>query len=258
MNILKERIQQHLQFPDFFDLTVVEEIASTNATVKEWGLAGKKEGAVLLARRQTAGRGRLGRSFFSPETGIYFSLLLRPDCSPADTLRLTTAAAVAVAQSIGENARIKWVNDVFLHGKKVCGILTESALMGDKPDFAVLGIGLNLTAPAGGFPQELQEVAGGIFETLPTEEQIARFISDILTQFYNLYQNLFDPAVFERYQSRHLLQGKTVTAGAITGRVIGLTPDFALLLQNETGQIHTITAGEATIGSTACEEIELC
>lgn len=249
MDILKT-IKQHLN-TDFFDLTVVEEIDSTNRVVKLWGKEGKPQGAVLIAHSQTAGRGRLGRSFYSPKSGIYFSILLRPELSPKDTLRLTTAAAVAVADSLGEQARIKWVNDVYWHGKKVCGILTESAFSGEKTDYAVVGIGLNLCKPQGGFPSELSEIAGAIFETTPTEEQVAHLVGDILMRFEKAYQNLFDATLFETYEKRNLLQGKTVTVGRLSGVVMGITKDFALLIKEQSGQIHTVQAGEATIGSAA-------
>ncbi len=243
-------IKQQLN-TDFFDLTVVDEIDSTNRVVKQWGKEDKPEGAVLIAHSQTAGRGRLGREFYSPNSGIYFSILLRPDLSPKDTLRLTTAAAVAVARAIGESAQIKWVNDVYLNGKKVCGILTESAFAGEGLDYAVVGIGLNLWEPQGGFPNELSEIAGAIFETAPTEEQVAHLVGEILMRFEKAYHNLFDSALFKTYEKRNLLQGKTVTVGTLNGVVVGITPDFALQLEDENGQIHTIQAGEATIGSAA-------
>ncbi|MBR6548064.1 MAG: biotin--[Clostridia bacterium] len=243
-------IKQHLN-TDFFDLTVVDEIDSTNRVVKQWGKEGKPQGSVLIARSQTAGRGRLGRSFYSPKSGIYFSILLRPHLSLKDTMRLTTAAAVSVADALGEQAKIKWVNDIYLHGKKVCGILTESAFSGEKTDYAVVGIGLNLTAPDEGFPTELNEIAGAIFDNTPTEEQVAHLIVEILSRFEKAYHNLFDATLFETYEKRNLLQGKTVTVGTLSGVVVGINEDFALLIKGEAGQIHTIQAGEATIGSAA-------
>ncbi len=243
-------IKQQLH-TDFFDLTVVDEIDSTNLAVKDWGKSGRPAGSVLIAHSQTAGRGRLGREFYSPKSGIYFSILLRPDLSPQDTLRLTTAAAVAVAEALGEQAQIKWVNDIYLHGKKVCGILTESAFSGEKTDYAVVGMGLNLCKPQGGFPDELSEIAGAIFDNTPTEEQVAHLVAHMLQRFYEYSQNLFDLGIFEAYASRNLLQGKTVTVGTLSGVVVGINEDFALLIKEEAGQIHTIQAGEATIGSAA-------
>ncbi len=255
------QLQQELKtenLPAFYSFSFVPQIDSTNRVVKQWGKEGAFEGRVLIACSQTAGRGRLGRSFFSPDSGIYLSVLLRPDLSPKETLRLTTAAAVAVAQALGESAQIKWVNDVFLKGKKVCGVLTESALTGKNLDYAVVGIGLNLWQPTQGFPQDLQQIAGPIFDTKPTEKQVAELVGKILTRFYECYQNIFDPAILEVYQKRNLLQGKTVTAGKVCGRVVGIAPDFSLQLQEKNGKIHTVQAGEATIGSATFKENELC
>ena len=107
-------------------------LPSTNDTAKELGLRGEKENTAVIARAQTAGRGRMGRQFFSPDqSGIYMSILLRPTFSPDKSHLLTPAAAVAVADAIdsvcGTDCKIKWVNDIYLGNKKVCGILTETS-----------------------------------------------------------------------------------------------------------------------------------
>ena len=121
---------------------------STNTLAKERAAAGEPEGLVIAAGEQTAGRGRMGRSFYSPAgTGLYMSLLLRPKCTAAECALLTGAAAVAAAESVealtGRRTAIKWVNDVLLEGRKICGILTETALDpgSGRPDWAVVGIG---------------------------------------------------------------------------------------------------------------------
>ena len=127
-----------------------EEVTSTNTLLRQQAEEGAPEGTVLVAARQTAGRGRRDRSFFSPaDTGLYLSILLRPKLAPQEALYLTTCAAAAVALALEEfdlRPQIKWVNDLFLEGKKVCGILTEGAIdpetMGLR--YAILGIGVNL------------------------------------------------------------------------------------------------------------------
>ena len=245
---MKDLLQQLNQLPPY-RAEFVPQTHSTNAVVKEWGKQGAPEGRVLITRCQTHGRGRLGRSFYSPESGLYFSILLRPSLAPQDCLRLTTAAAVAVAESIGEDAQIKWVNDVYRQGRKVCGILTESALQGDRLDYAVVGIGLNLCAPLDGFPEEIQDIAGGIFPAPPTKEQTARLMTHILTRFAHYTQDLFSPHLTDTYRQRNLLQGEWVTAGNLTGKVTDIDDHFGLLLQTKDGQIHRLTAGEVTIGS---------
>ena len=121
-------------------------VASTNDILREKARAGAPAGIVAVAERQTAGRGRMGRSFLSEEGGLYMSLLLRPSGSAADAMRITAQAAIAVALAIekhtGEAAAIKWVNDIYQGGKKVCGILAEGQIGVDGMDFIILGIGI--------------------------------------------------------------------------------------------------------------------
>ena len=151
------------------DIEVYKEVTSTNTMLKERGSQGAKEGQVIIANMQTAGRGRIGRTFHSPsDTGIYMSILLRPtDLIPQDAVKITTLAAVCACEAIenvsGKSAAIKWVNDIFMDGLKVCGILTEAAmsLESGNLDYVVLGIGLNAYEPEGGFPEESYNQSGG-------------------------------------------------------------------------------------------------
>ena len=154
------------------DLTVLPTAPSTNALVREKANQGRPEGCVIIACEQTDGRGRYGRQFFSPvDSGVYLSLLLRPTTySPQQATCLTAAAAAAMCQAIeavtGQQPGIKWVNDIFLHGKKVCGILTEAAvgLETGTLNYMVLGAGVNLYPPAEGFPEEIKPIAGSVLE----------------------------------------------------------------------------------------------
>ena len=154
------------------------ETDSTNKQLKELWLAGRAgEGTAVLAERQTAGRGRLGRSFFSPEGGLYFSLLLRPRDLASDAGLITVSAAVALARAcdrfLPEGAaptKIKWVNDLYRDGRKIAGILAEAVSRGNESR-VILGVGLNLTLPEGGFPAELREKAGALFTALAPEER---------------------------------------------------------------------------------------
>ena len=148
-------------------LQVQTEVTSTNTLLKAQAEQGAPEGTVLIAESQTAGKGRLGRHFTSPPgTGIYFSLLLRPHCTAEKSLFITTTAAVAVCEAIeqvtGLNPQIKWVNDVYLNEKKVCGILTEASVDFENGglNWAVLGIGINIAVPEEGFPEEIRSIAG--------------------------------------------------------------------------------------------------
>ena len=150
-------------------LEVLSCVDSTNSLLREKANAGIPEGYVVLAGQQTGGRGRMGRRFYSPpDTGLYLSLLLRPThLLPSEAVGITTMAAVAACRSIEEvspgDAQIKWVNDIYLGGKKVCGILTEASigLESGSLDYAVVGVGFNVCAPEDGFPGGLSQIAGG-------------------------------------------------------------------------------------------------
>lgn len=160
--------------------TVRKSLDSTNAEALRRAVDGAPEGTVIVAEEQTAGRGRRGRSFFSPAgTGIYLSILVRPALAAERAHLLTCSAAVAVAEAIeacaGVDASIKWVNDVYCRGKKVAGILTEGSfdLEGGVLQHAVVGIGVNVRPPHAGFPAEIAERAGAVLPardaTLPTD-----------------------------------------------------------------------------------------
>ena len=147
--------------------TYLSEIDSTNRYLKELAATGAPEGTVVIANKQSAGRGRLGRSFFSPEEkGIYMSILLRPEIELERAVLITSMAAVAVARAVERvstiPAQIKWVNDIFINRKKVCGILTEAGINTEKGslDYAVLGIGVNVGSME--FPAELKEIATSV------------------------------------------------------------------------------------------------
>ena len=149
---------------------VLPSVSSTNTVLKARAEQGEAAGSVLIALEQTAGRGRMGRGFFSPEgSGLYMSVLYRPSSPVSDAVRITACAAVAVAGTIeelsGRPAQIKWVNDVLVDGKKVCGILTEAALDCESGVFRylIVGVGVNTAAPDGDYPEALRGVAGPAF-----------------------------------------------------------------------------------------------
>ena len=154
-------------------ITVVDRLPGTNAALRTQAANGAPEGLVLIAQAQSAGRGRRGHSFFSPPGGLYLSILLRPAFSTRQSPQITALAAVAAAraaeQLCGTPIQIKWVNDLWKNGKKVCGILTEAAvdLESGMLDYAVLGLGFNLVQPSGGWPKELAAVAGSLFDSAP-------------------------------------------------------------------------------------------
>lgn len=238
---------------------VVDRVDSTNAAIKRMAAEGAPHGSVLIANEQSAGRGRMGRSFFSPPgTGIYMSLLLRPHTDAQRATLVTASAAVAVAEAIehlaGEPAQIKWVNDVLFHGRKVCGILTEAAMDFESGmiDYVVPGIGVNTAVPAEGFPEELQGTAGSAFGATRGPELRCRLAAEILDRFMGYYACLGSRACYEAYKSRSVVIGKDVQLispgrEAIPARVLDIDPDFALVVRTEDGQVQRVNAGEISL-----------
>lgn len=240
------------------DLTVLPTVPSTNALVREKANQGCPEGCVIVACEQTAGRGRYGRQFFSPvDSGVYLSLLLRPTAySPQQATCLTAAAAAAMCQAIeavtGQQSGIKWVNDIFLHGKKVCGILTEAAvgLETGTLNYMVLGAGVNLYPPAEGFPEEIQSIAGSVLERSCPEAK-NRLVGEFLNRFWDFYAHPECRAYLEDYRARSLAIGRNVTvlsAGkAVSAYAYGIDDDFRLLVRYENGDTEALSYGEIRI-----------
>lgn len=239
-------------------INIRDTVTSTNTVLKEIAEKGGAEGMVVIAQQQSMGKGRLGRSFYSPKgTGLYMSLLLRPKFSAEEALSITTAAAVAVAGAVEEvcglPGQIKWVNDVYLRGRKVCGILTEAAVDFENKGlhYAVLGMGVNLREPPGGFSEELKEVAGALFyrETPPGAK--TKLAAEILNRFFKLYGTLPEKTFLEEYRSRSLLTGVeiTFTEGSREGEgtVLGIDENMRLVVQRKEGGKKVFSAGEVTI-----------
>lgn len=233
-------------------VTAVPVIDSTNRALKEQAAAGAPEGTVLLADRQTAGRGRMGRSFFSPAgCGLYFSIILRPQ--RPDPLKITMAAGVAVAEAVKVvfdiDLKIKWVNDLYLLDRKVCGILAEGAAGEKGLEWCVLGIGINVYAPREGFG-ELEQIAGALLPQGEADRR-AELAAEILNHFFECYEKLDDPAVLEAYRERSYLQGRKVTAyrgnEVFEGKVIGIGDEAELLLQKDDGEIVALSSGEVRL-----------
>ena len=240
------------------DLTVLPTAPSTNALVREKANQGCPEGCIIIACEQTAGRGRYGRQFFSPvDSGVYLSLLLRPTAySPQQATCLTAAAAAAMCQAIeavtGQQPGIKWVNDIFLHGKKVCGILTEAAvgLETGTLNYMVLGAGVNLYPPAEGFPEEIQSIAGSVLERSCPEAK-NRLVGEFLNRFWDFYSHPECRTYLEDYRARSLAIGRNVTvlsAGkAVSAYAYGIDDDFRLLVRYENGDTEALSYGEIRI-----------
>lgn len=255
MALTASDIYRHLTSENL-TVEVHKEVTSTNTLLKQRGHSGAPHGFVIVAESQTAGRGRMGREFFSPDqTGAYFSVLLRPNLSPSDSLLITTCAAVACAKALerisGKSAQIKWVNDIYMDNRKVCGILTEASFAQGKIDFAVLGIGINLYTPHNGFPTEIKDKAGSLF-TLQDTDLRAVIIAEVLNEFFAMYESIEKRVFIEEYRSRSLLDGKRVNViksdCIIPATALYIDSDLSLAVRYENGNIEHLTSGDVSIG----------
>lgn len=235
----------------------ISETESTNAIIKKRASQGEKEGLFVVAGRQTEGRGRLGRSFFSPgDTGLYMSLLLRPCIKAEDAVLITTAAAVSVCEALEKagvkNPRIKWVNDIFVEDKKVCGILTEASFNPEKAelDYAVLGVGINVYEPEGGFPEDIKNIAGAVFSQ--KEENLRnRIAGEFLNSFMAYYHSISEKKHCAEYAKRNFVVGKKINViknGTTTpAKALAIDTDCGLLVEYENGERAILNSGEISV-----------
>lgn len=225
-------------------------LPSTNDVLRTEALAGAPHGTVVWAHTQTAGKGSRGRSFCSPDGGLYFSVLLRDWVDP---MQITCAAAAATHEAIRRvlhiSTQIKWVNDLYLDGRKVCGILCEGVTVGSKLCAAVLGIGINLVTPSGGFPIALKDIAGGLLTAPPADDVPLTLIAEILSL---LHAYLADPtqAYMDCYRANNMALSKQVCyhLGGVTKRALvqEITDRGSLLLLCEDGTVCEALSGEIT------------
>lgn len=236
-------------------ITVRDTVSSTNTLMKMQAENGAAHAAVLISNEQTEGRGRLGRSFFSPpQTGLYMSVILRPRLSMRESLYITTAAAVAVAEAVeavsGRKAEIKWVNDIYCGGKKVSGILTEASVDYESGclHYAVLGIGVNLFRPEGDFPAELTDIAESVCGEKKAELK-SILAAEILNRFFGYYTDITERTFYREYLRRSMLIGKSVTlvrgGDEISGTVTDIDEQLRLVIRQADGSTYAASSGEA-------------
>lgn len=233
---------------------------STNAVAAQWAAEGAEEGSAVVAEYQTAGRGRLGRTWTAQAgQNLTFSLVLRPALPPGRLGLVTLAGAVAVAEALDAfvaplTPAIKWPNDLLLHGRKCCGMLLESVFSGDStsPPTVVLGIGLNVNQDA--FAPEMEDrTTSLLLETgrpLPRAPLFARILLEIENAYFSLFED-DGTRVRRAYETRLLGLGQPITlhltegSARACGIVRGITPEGALRLQTAAG-LQTFHAGEVT------------
>lgn len=252
------KINKNLRICDI-NLELYQTVSSTNTLLREKAEQGAREKTVIIANEQTAGRGRKGRNFFSPsESGIYMSILLRPDIEIKDNLFITVAAAVAVSRAIekvcGVKTGIKWVNDIFVDDKKACGILTEGVInpKTEKTEYAILGIGVNLYLPKYGFPDEIRDVAAAILkkESCDSNEK-NKLAAEILNEFFSMYPDLSNKKIYDEYKTKLFIIGKSVIVHCgseqYNAKVVDLDENYQLCVMRENGEIVRLNSGEVTL-----------
>ena len=229
-------------------IKVFDSLESTNQTAKEFAKSGAEHGTVIIADSQTAGKGRYGRTFYSPPGhGIYMSMILNRPLSLA-----TAFAAVSVCEAIEavseKRPQIKWVNDVFLDGKKIGGILTE-AISGIPR--IVIGIGINFSTPVMEFPEELRQTTGSLFPngnaTTTRNDLAAQMINRIVAP----EKQTGEKEILEQYKKRLMMLGKTISVIAPNETYEALAVDIdeagRLIVKKNTGEWQTLSAGEISV-----------
>ncbi|MEA4869944.1 MAG: biotin--[acetyl-CoA-carboxylase] ligase [Christensenella sp.] len=239
------------------DLRVFDSVDSTNLVLRQLANQGAPEGTVVISAEQTGGRGRKGRSFYSPEgTGVYVSLLLKPKIAPDDATLITTTAAVAVSDAVerlsGRPSAIKWVNDVFMDGRKVCGILTEGSfdMESGQFEYAILGTGINVYTPAGGFPEEIRSIAGSVLSS-PAPDGKNRMTAEYLNRFLPLYRSLGSASTNAAYRRRSFVLGRMINLIAgdrvTPARALDVDEKCRLLVEYADGRRESLSSGEISI-----------
>lgn len=204
---------------------------------------------LVAANGQTNGRGRQGKSFYSPsKSGVYFSLIIRPECNLSDAAIVTSAAAVAVAQVIEEmtslNPKIKWVNDIYIDDKKVCGILVQSIIKNGKLNGLCVGIGVNICTAD--FPSEIAGIAGSL--NISIDKNV--FIAKISKKLIEFSENIFDRSHLDYYRKKSYVLGKEIRfyENNIEHYATAIDIDEnANLLVNENGNIKKLSGGEISL-----------
>lgn len=249
---LKEQLSEEMEQTNIF---VYDTIDSTNDEAKRQWKEHKKAPCLFVSDEQTGGRGRRGRSFYSPKgTGIYMSLLIQPKTGLEDAVHITTATAVVVAKVLqeytDESIGIKWVNDIYAGNKKVCGILTEAVIEPDATEkpAVVVGIGINLSTVE--FPEEIREIAGGLAvqdRDVDANELIARITKGVLA----FSENMQDCTYVEDYRKMSVVLGREIRYNEgdafVTARAIDIDSEGGLMVELSDGSVKVLKTGEITV-----------
>ena len=250
-NISPTKIQTYLN-TGFVAQNIIykDEVSSTNDEAKK--NADMPDGSLFIADKQTAGKGRLGRSWVSPRgTGIWMSLLLKPDIPLSDISQLTLVAGIATSRAIGNNSMIKWPNDIVIGTKKVCGILTEMSAETDRINYVICGIGINVNTPD--FPAELKNKASSILIETGKETDRCSLIAKVMNEFEPLYKKFiregFSPFCND-YKKSCITIGREINVSYhgkdLSGTAVDIEKNGGLVIDTAS-QTVTVTSGEVSV-----------
>lgn len=255
-HITKEKILENLETEELAkEILCFRKVFSTNSIAKFLANHGAEEGTVLVAEIQTNARGRLGKKWEAPEGGVWMSLLLRPKVPPARIGLITLATGVAIAKtirSLGVDAKIKWPNDVLIHGKKISGVLTEVNATFNEIDWVVVGIGIDSNLKLEDFSEDIRIGTTTLNEELPEKVDENELIAIFLNEFEEVYQLYKDgeiETILKDWRDLSDTIGKyvniTQTGGKITqGYVVGINNEGSLIIERQDGTLEKIISGE--------------
>lgn len=241
------------------EITIKDTVTSTNTLLRSAAENGAPDKTVLIANEQTEGRGRRGKSFYSPaDSGIYMSILLRPDFGADKAYILTAGAAVAAVRAVkkvcGIDAGIKWVNDIMLDGKKICGILTEAVtdFESGSLQYAVMGLGINISRPKGGFPSEISDIASSLYSYEVADNELkCSLAAEILNSFFDIYGHTSVERLINEYKKYSVVLGKrikVISAGTeYFATAVDIDNDARLVVKDNEGNIHTLSSAEVSV-----------
>ncbi|MEH7345289.1 biotin--[acetyl-CoA-carboxylase] ligase [Bacillus sp. JJ1532] len=233
-----------------------ESVDSTQKIAHRLANEDTPEGTVIIAEEQLLGRGRMDRRWHSPKyTGIWMSVILRPNLPPPKAPQLTLITAVAVVQAIEEltdlSPQIKWPNDILINGKKVTGILTELQADADRITSIIIGIGINVNQQKEDYPEELHTIATSLSIESGKKLQRAELVKILLSKLENLYTLYLEKGFYLiklLWESYAISIGKVITArtitGSIQGKALGITEDGVLMIEDEMSKIHHIYSAD--------------
>ncbi len=252
-----ERIQSCMATRQFGRaIHCLDQVDSTNLFARRRADEGATEGEVVFAEEQTRGKGRLGRTWFSPpHLNLYFSLILRPRFAAAQASHITLMAAVALAETLESvlpgPPEIKWPNDILVHGRKLAGILTESSCEGMRVRFVILGIGVNVNVPADLMPATIRDNATSLYQLTGQEFDRNRLAGLLIQGLERCYKDLTGDgfaAMAGRWERYFRLKGRAVQIQMLDqvtrGTAIGIDAEGALIIRDEDGVTQRILAGD--------------